>query len=100
MLDDKSLELIARKVAKMNGDIRVAFDLIKTCFNKLHYEVKYIQKENQISAKLTIDLIMKVFEEKYGSKVKEILKALPRQNLVVLESVVNLFEYLGEEKQL
>ena len=41
---------------------------------------------------------MTVFDEKYGSKVKEILQCLPRQNLVVLESVVNLFDIYGEEK--
>lgn len=39
VFDDASVELIGRKVAKMNGDVRVAFDLIKTCFNKLYFEV-------------------------------------------------------------
>lgn len=84
----------------MNGDVRVAFDLVKSCFNKLHFEVKHIQKDEELSAKLSIDLVMKVFEQKYGSKVKEILQALPRQNMVVLESIVNLFDDVGEEKQL
>lgn len=37
VLDDQSIELIGRKVAKMNGDVRVAFDLIKACFDKLYY---------------------------------------------------------------
>ena len=37
VLDDQSIELIGRKVAKMNGDVRVAFDLIKACFDKLFY---------------------------------------------------------------
>ena len=42
---------------------------------------------------------MKVFEEKYGSKLKEILKQLPRQDIIVLEAVTNLFDDVGEEKQ-
>ena len=33
--------IISRKVAKMNGDVRVAFDLMKSCLNKLMHNVKY-----------------------------------------------------------
>jgi Cdc6-like AAA superfamily ATPase len=78
LLDDRSVEMISRKVARMNGDVRVAFDLVKTCFNKLFYQVKHIQKDNEISAKLSTDLVFQVFEEKYGSKLKETLQTLPR----------------------
>lgn len=34
-IDKKAADLIANKVAKMNGDIRVAFDIIKSCFSEL-----------------------------------------------------------------
>jgi Cdc6-like AAA superfamily ATPase len=37
LFEEKAIEMIARKVARMNGDVRVAFDLIKTCFNKIFY---------------------------------------------------------------
>ena len=34
-INEKAAELIASKVAKMNGDIRVAFDIIKSCFSEI-----------------------------------------------------------------
>ena len=36
LLDDKAKDIIAMKVAKLNGDIRIAFDIIKTSFIKLY----------------------------------------------------------------
>jgi hypothetical protein len=36
LLDDKAKEIISMKVSKMNGDIRIAFDLIKTSLHKLY----------------------------------------------------------------
>ena len=98
VLDDQSIELIGRKVAKMNGDVRVAFDLIKACFDKLFYQVMHVQKEEELTIQLKLGIVVKIFEEKYGSKVKEILQALPRQNLIVLEALVSLFDEHGEEK--
>lgn len=35
LIDDKALEIISRKVAKMSGDVRVAFDIMKSCLNRL-----------------------------------------------------------------
>jgi Cdc6-like AAA superfamily ATPase len=36
LIDEKAMEAIARKVSKMNGDVRVAFDLMKTCLSNLY----------------------------------------------------------------
>ena len=40
LVDDISLNIIAKKVSKMNGDVRVAFDLMKSSLNKVFYIVK------------------------------------------------------------
>lgn len=58
----------------MNGDVRVAFDLVKTCFNKLYYHIKHEMVEFvETKVRITQELVQKVVEEKYGSKVKETL---------------------------
>ena len=40
LLDPKASEFVARKVAKQNGDIRVAFDMIKTAFATFSEKIK------------------------------------------------------------
>lgn len=35
LIDDRAYEFIAKKVAKQNGDIRVAFDLFKSALDML-----------------------------------------------------------------
>ena len=49
--------------------------------------------------RITYDIVLRVFEDKYGSKIFEILKSLTRQNLVVLEALTVLIEMIGEEKK-
>ena len=39
LLDPKASEFVARKVAKQNGDIRVAFDMIRTSFSTLYERI-------------------------------------------------------------
>lgn len=39
-----------------------------------------------------------MIEEKYGSKLPEILKTMTRQNITVLEAIANTFDDVGEEK--
>lgn len=39
LIDDRAYEFIAKKVAKQNGDIRVAFDLLSSALIKLKKEV-------------------------------------------------------------
>mmetsp|Transcript_29725 Transcript_29725/g.22057 ORF Transcript_29725/g.22057 Transcript_29725/m.22057 type:complete len:153 (+) Transcript_29725:644-1102(+) len=40
LVDDKAKEVIARKVAKTNGDIRIAFDILKSALLTLANEIK------------------------------------------------------------
>ena len=77
------MTIIAKKVSKMNGDVRVAFDIIKSAFVELFNRVKHHQSEKEeesknneegsmpedSSIKVTFDLVLKVFADKYGSKL-------------------------------
>lgn len=36
LLEDRGMEMVAKKVSKMNGDVRVAFDIIKSSFVELY----------------------------------------------------------------
>lgn len=40
LVDERALNLIAKKVSKMNGDVRVAFDLMKTCLSLVKQRVE------------------------------------------------------------
>jgi Cdc6-like AAA superfamily ATPase len=101
LIDDKAMSLISKKVSKLNGDVRVAFDILKSSFVELFNKVKYFDPNNSdpsesypdpASIIITFDLVMQVFRAKYGSKLPETLRALPRQNLIVLEAVTNIYE--------
>jgi Cdc6-like AAA superfamily ATPase len=106
LLDEKAKEIIAKKVSKMNGDVRVAFDILKSCFVELYNRVKYFDKDNpdampeDNTIKVTFSLVLKVFNDKYASKLPEILRRLPRQNLLVLEAIVNLYQDFSEDKRI
>jgi hypothetical protein len=77
------MEMIAKKVSKMNGDARVAFDIVKSSlvevFNRVKYreEVKGVQEERELDDELpsddkiriTLDIVLKVFNDKYSSKL-------------------------------
>lgn len=79
LVDERALELVALKVSKLNGDVRVAFDIIKAALSKVNKSVKEgfpMIEDSKI--RVTTSTILEVCEEKYGSKIKETLKALPR----------------------
>ena len=83
LLDQKAMEMVAKKVSKMNGDARVAFDIVKSSlvelFNRVKYreEVKDVQEERERDDELpsddkiriTLDIVLKVFNDKYSSKL-------------------------------
>ena len=116
LLDQKALEMIAKKVAKMNGDARVAFDIVKSSlaevFNSVKYreEAKGIQEERQTDDELpsdekirvTLEIVLKVFADKYSSKLPQTLRCLPMQNLIVLEAIVNIYDEnpYGEDRKI
>lgn len=45
LIDERAMTLIAKKVSKMNGDVRVAFDIIKSAFIELQQRVKHFIPE-------------------------------------------------------
>ena len=66
-------------MSKLNGDVRVAFDIIKAALSKLNKVVKESSPLIEDSMiRVTTSTILEVCEDKYGSKIKETLKALPR----------------------
>lgn len=94
LVDEQAMKMIALKVSKINGDIRVAFDLMKSALTKLQIKVKYntpqeVQDEEVV---VTKEIINQILEEKYGSKVQQILESLPRQDHIVLEALITIFE--------
>ncbi len=60
----------------MNGDIRVAFDIVKSSLNSLKQQADDLMSfDNQDIPELIMkqDLVNKVFNEKYGSKLPAVL---------------------------
>jgi Cdc6-like AAA superfamily ATPase len=98
LVEERALNFIAQKVAHQNGDIRVAFDLMKSSLVKLQKRIKdsYILPEDEL-IRVDIHLVNEVCIEKYGSKIKDIVAALPRQDMMVVEAIISLVENFHEE---
>ena len=47
---------------------------------------------------ITMPMIVTIFDNKKGLRIKDTLKTLPRQDIIVLDSICNLFDDCGEEK--
>jgi Cdc6-like AAA superfamily ATPase len=91
LLDEKAMDMIAKKVSKMNGDARVAFDLLKSSFVELYNRVKYVSTNDTSEERkgddglpgdekirITLEIVCKVINDKYSSKLPATLKCLPR----------------------
>jgi hypothetical protein len=61
LLNVDALKLIAKKVAKGNGDIRIAFDLMKSTLSKLLLKIQSegLPKDEEIT--IDIDSVLTVF---------------------------------------
>jgi Cdc6-like AAA superfamily ATPase len=73
---------------------------MKSAFGKLEQTVNGLETIEEIKQKCVISMsgIIEVFDSKKGLKVKDTLKSLPRQDIIVLDSICNLFDLTGEEK--
>ena len=98
IIDEKAYEFIAKKVANLNGDIRVAFDLMKTALTSFSNELKIQYPENDADVKITVNYLLKIYDQKQNSKIGEIIKSFPRQNVIVLHAIVLVFDDVGAEK--
>ena len=72
------------------------FKKVKSIPDQEFLELGKIAGQIQITQTMMID----VFEAKKGIKIKETLEKMPRQDKMVLDSICDLFDQFGEEKQL
>lgn len=72
LIDDRAYELIAKKVAKQNGDIRVAFDLFKSALdmlrNRIQKQAESGERVDLERMRVTYQIILEVFEQKDSGK--------------------------------
>jgi Cdc6-like AAA superfamily ATPase len=98
LVEPRAIEFVARKVAKLNGDIRVAFDLMKGAFSNLALKVANSSEAmHDDEIRVTLKYILDVYEKKYGSKIEVMLKSQPIQHILILRAAVELFEYEQNE---
>lgn len=98
MVDPKAIEFVARKVAKLNGDIRVAFDLMKGAFTMLANKLADSKEElPESELKVTLKYMLGVYEKKYGNSIEAMLKSQPVQHILILEAACRLFEEVNNE---
>lgn len=80
-MDERAKEYIAKRVSKMNGDIRVAFDIVKSALNVLKQTIedKMSYEDNEVPELIMKqEIVNRVYMEKYGSNLPAVLKAMPR----------------------
>ena len=83
LIDDLAYTFIAKKVAKQNGDIRVAFDLLKSALELLKKQVQGWQQVDGdddssfdlSKVRVTYQTILDVYEAKHGSKIAGTLRS-------------------------
>ena len=93
LIQERSYLFIAKKVAKMNGDIRVAFDMMKSALMLLSKEIRDTPGEIPNNKyQVTYQTLLKVHEIKYGSRISTTIKSLTRQHILVLNALCELFE--------
>jgi hypothetical protein len=59
IIDDKVYDFIAKKVSNLSGDIRVAFDLLKTAMTTYRIQLESSRQEDP---RLTVGHLLKIYE--------------------------------------
>ena len=105
MMEEKAMEFLATQIAKKSGDIRVVFDVMKAALTKLFKQINAIPDSDFSEVakflntlQITKTLMISVFDDKKGIKIKDTLKNLPRQDIQILDAICDLFYEAGEEK--
>jgi hypothetical protein len=62
IIDSKAYEFIAKKVSNHNGDIRVAFDLMKTALATYADEISKNFPEKDEEIRVTVGHLLKIYE--------------------------------------
>lgn len=96
------MSFLCKRISQSCGDIRVVFDIMKTALQMLHDKIEAIQFKDIAEVKpqltITMPMIVTIFDSKKGLRIKDTLLTLPRQDILVLDSICNLFDDCGEEK--
>ena len=61
LLDEKAMDYIAKRVSKMNGDVRVAFDIVKSCFTQVQTMMQSEEGLQEDKIKITLPMVINVF---------------------------------------
>lgn len=100
---------LCKKISQTSGDIRVVFDVMRTAFQKVLVLIKNLDiecfdlegskiTELKQKCKITLQMLLDIFDQKKGRKVSDMVDSLPDQNLYVLDALANLYDSHGEEK--
>lgn len=127
LIDEKALEYASKKVAKISGDIRVAFDLIKSATIQLllKYREEAMKKKREVEGisedetineeqkdensspnegeilkpvvdienpKIDYKMLLYLINNKFGMKSFEIIKTLPSHLILILKTLVYVFD--------
>ena len=95
IIDSKVFEFVALKVSSLSGDIRVAFDYMKTAFSSFYQQV---QSGTATDYKITVKQVLEIYEKKQNSKIGDILRSLPRQDITVLNAAVVIYADIGADR--
>ena len=102
-IDSRALEYTAKKVSKVSGDIRVAFDLIKTAFSNIAHQYRWeaIRKQREVENDSNDETCLEEFKEVSDEDDKE--NTLPVNNSYVLDPLdpkvdFKLIVYLASTK--
>jgi Cdc6-like AAA superfamily ATPase len=77
-------QLAAIKVEKRSGDIRVCFEIIRTCVAR---KLNELRSEESDHVQLTLDDVNTVCVDLFESKLTSIVKKLPKSHIVLLEEI-------------
>lgn len=96
LISKEAVEVISKWVAKISGDIWVAFDILKTSLQKKVVLLKNNLKDPEYNAKedanlkLSLPDIVSIIKEKYESKLVENLKNIPPLTILVLKTISHI----------
>jgi hypothetical protein len=85
LIDERAMTFMCKRISQSCGDIRVVFDIMKTALQMLNEKIDELEIDQfkdlaTVKAHLTITMpmIVEIFDNKKGLRIKDTLKSLPR----------------------
>jgi hypothetical protein len=85
LIDERAMQLLCKRISQSCGDIRVVFDIMKTALQMLQEKVEDMQASQfkdhaslKAQIQITIQMIITIFDNKKGLRIRDTLKTLPR----------------------